>query len=228
MTELANYSIETDSTVLLSFRDGKRLRVRLDQVQKYVSPLDAERIRAATRLRQDFIRQHMPKAVFAMAAGMLGLVVAGNQVMAGLWRPKPEPAPERTEIVRSINAPATESTASTGPMLAAPESTVTPAPAVRTAGRTTQTIALKRQRQTSPQALLPSAKVSLPVTLPLSTPLPDLLDDVLPLPSPTPSPSASPAPSVSPSPSTPPAGEVLGESTGPNDEPEITPQPQTQ
>ena len=44
MSDLANYSIETDHTVLLWFQDGRHLRVPLGQLSHYLKPRDLEKI----------------------------------------------------------------------------------------------------------------------------------------------------------------------------------------
>ncbi len=105
MGELANYSIETDHTVLLSFKDGKSLRVPFSQLAHYLRPTDLERVRSAIKLRRDFIRRHMPKALIALVAvGLLALFVGGSRVMAALWGQPEQPPDAPTQV--NPNSPA--------------------------------------------------------------------------------------------------------------------------
>lgn len=227
MGELANYSIETDHTVLLLYKDGKSLRVPFSQLAHYLKPTDLERVRSAIKLRRDFIRRHMPKAVIALAVGgLLALFIGGSRVVATLWGQPDNPAaaPERadpkhdiaggTNLSGSVNAPSP----STEPVAAS-----TPAPAAKpnAQARAAQSRLKKSSR---PQVKTSNIIITLPILpSPVVVPLPDPLAG----PTPSPAPSTSPSPTPTPNPiagsggsqghplDTPPAqsGEVLGDST---------------
>ena len=113
MHELATFSIETDTVVLLRFKNGRSRRVPAVDVASYVYRADAEKIKAAYRLRSQFIDTHMPKMriilVLALGAGILGLtVVTGGKALAGLFhgaQSSPQATPQPDGIARSIVEP---------------------------------------------------------------------------------------------------------------------------
>jgi len=213
MGDLENYSIETDQTVLLSFRDGRKLRVRSDRLARHLRPHDLVVVRRALRLRRDFLRLHMPKtAVLLLAAGLLAALMVGTRVVARLFLHQNPADPSHTFIVRSQAEsrpdaePAPTSPAST-PKLAAKHHQAKPALA-----------AAHNAATGSPASTLPAGTPPTTVNLTAADP--------------TPAPSATPAPSTSsdpgttavgpaasqPAPSPTPApdpGQVLGASTGP-------------
>jgi hypothetical protein len=186
MSELSNYSIETDHTVVLSFKDGRRVRVPVGQLAHHLAPPDLEKVRASIRLRRDFIRRHMPKVALVMvAAGLIALLTVGGQAVAHLFMPPDAPtAPDHTGIVRSqvIETPA-----------------VTPAPSPAVKGDSTVAAAALRPSSPRKSSSKPSAKAVLSSkTYP--TPLPDVTPDPTPLPTPIPTPTSSPTPTPTPTP----------------------------
>jgi hypothetical protein len=218
MSDLVNYSIETDHTVLLSFKDGRRLRVPLGQLPNHLGADDLAKITRALKLRRDFIRRHMPKAVLVLVAG--GLIALGAteapKVVAWLTHqpatPAPAPEPAAPKIVHDSRT-------------ASPTVAPSPQPAIKgqaiaqATGKSSARASLSKSsktRGTSTQLKLPVtgtvASVTLPVTLP--TPLPTVLP-ADPITSPSPSPSVSLTPTPSPTPQIPGQGQVLGDSTGP-------------
>ena len=202
MSELANYSIETDHLVWLSFKDGRSFRVPVGQLPRYLTPRDLIKVRRAMNLRHDFFRQHMPRTLVAFATvGVLAIVAGSGQVLAGLWhQPKPVAPdnPRQTEIVRNLSQPSSRPSAVPSPA----SGSVVAAPKPHAAARVRPVASIK---PVAPAILSsPSALVTPIATPPISSPAP----------SPTPDPSPSPVPSP-----TPPAGQVLGDSTEPGVEP---------
>jgi hypothetical protein len=202
MSELANYSIETDRTVLLSFADGRRLRIPIGQLPHYLAPPDLERVRASLRLRRDFIRDHMPKALLAlMGVGLIALLTVGGKAVADMFTSprRPQPVPSRSEIVRSQVMPKP----STSPT---PTSASAPAVAVSAPSSTAKRVPAKHTASTTIKPVPLPKPTSLPTVTPIVSPTPSV--------SPTPTPSASPTPSPSPDPA---AGEVAGCAATPTD-----------
>src|SRR5882672_6975365 len=141
MSELANYSIETDQTVLLSFKDGRNIRAAITNLPRLLPPRDVEKVMRALKLRHDFITRHMPKAAaLIVATGLLALLVAGGGALAQLWtrRTEPEPAPPHSTLVRSIERPSPEVTPSTGPAVASPVAATVAQPITKTTRSRTQ------------------------------------------------------------------------------------------
>ena len=60
MQELATFSLESDSTIVLQYKSGHTKRVRMAELAKHVLSADVEKIMAAYRLRTSFIATHMP------------------------------------------------------------------------------------------------------------------------------------------------------------------------
>ncbi|MDB5178525.1 MAG: hypothetical protein JWN01_468 [Patescibacteria group bacterium] len=209
MSELANYSIETDQTVLLSFTDGRRLRVPMDQLRRYLAPHDLQKITSAIKLRQEFLRRHMPRAVIILiVGGVMALLFAGGRAVAHLWRPpwSVAPAPASSTVVRSLNPPSP--TLSPAPAPSAEGSTTVAAAPLKPALRPRRPVANRPALKPAP-LIPPVVSNALPVPSPL--PLPIVLPDA-----PVPTPNVGlPAPSPLPVP-TPPAGQVLGDATGPS------------
>lgn len=116
MQELATFSLETDSTVLLQYKNGQKQRVRLAELAKYALSVDIEKIRAAYRLRTSFIDTHMPKArmilMVLLGAGVLGITaVAGNQALAELTGKPVQIQPSVTrheDVARSLAEPSVQ------------------------------------------------------------------------------------------------------------------------
>ncbi|HVQ44488.1 MAG TPA: hypothetical protein VMT30_05985 [Candidatus Saccharimonadia bacterium] len=205
MSELANYSIETDQLIWLAFKDGQSVRVPIGQLPRYLTPRDLQRIRRAMKLRRDFFRHHMPPALIALLVLGLALAVfAGQQTVAFIWNrthAAPAPAPT-TEIVRTL----TPTGASPSPVPAAPASP----PAGRVAAAATRRPAAAKPKAVPklPAVTAKAAGVAVAVT-PLAVP-------ELPLPSPE------PTVLPSPDPTPPPGGEVLGDSTIAAEQPPLT------
>jgi hypothetical protein len=227
MRELDNYSIETDHTVLLAFKDGRTIRVPIGQLAHHLTPADLKRIQAAMKLRRDFVRQHMPKVALALAAGgFLALFMAGGRTVAHLLQPPTpvESTPPSTSIVRSLDPPPTPSL-SPAPQPTPGGTTVTanPSKAKRLAKRrpATARIAAHTTVLPAPTTLgglltgLPANPVALLPAPPIGNSSGPALTPDQPSTTPSPSPEA-----PAPSPSTPPAGQVLGDSTGPGGTPD--------
>ena len=210
--ELANYSIETDQTVLLTFKDGRTIRVGSDRLSDYLAGPDLITVQRAKRLREDFIHRHMPKAVFTLvASGALSLFVIGAQPLAQLvprTNAPIEPAPLRSTVAESLEDNRNGSAAATAtPSSSAPNPTPTPAAGSQPADTRPGNAKAKSKvaANKAPVATVASQTAQVPV-LPIPNILPGLAS---PAPEPTPSP-ASPEPTPSPSPA--PQGDVLGES----------------
>lgn len=116
MQELATFSIETDSTILLQYKNGRKKRVRFAELAKHALSVDIEKIRAAYRLRTSFISTHMPKArmilMVLLGAGVLGLTaVAGQQALAQLSGKPVQIQPSVTgheDVARSLAEPSVQ------------------------------------------------------------------------------------------------------------------------
>jgi hypothetical protein len=71
---LADFRIENDSVVLLSFTDGSSYRVDPKDLDRYVSQRDVAAIRRALRLRQQFITRVLPPTLMLLlAAAIIGV-----------------------------------------------------------------------------------------------------------------------------------------------------------
>jgi hypothetical protein len=218
MSDLLNYSIETDHTVLLSFKDGRRLRVHLDDLPRYLSAADLATITRAVKLRNDFIRRHMPKAALALVAGgLIALAGTTTNQLAAWWEHRTDPvsaptetapAPTSAPIVRNLQSGGTASPAPTPDAAIKENTAVATAPtANRAKAKTAHPPQVKKAAR---GATTPAGNVA--TTLPVPVPPPS--DG--PVTSPSPSPSASPTPTATPTP-IPNQGQVLGDSTGPGD-----------
>jgi hypothetical protein len=199
MSELANYSIETDHTVLLSFKDGRRLRVPVGQLDHHLAESDLDRVRKSLKLRRDFIHRHMPRVALVVAAtGLIGILTVGTKAVAQLINPpQPKSAPEETGVVRNqiMQSPAASPMPSPAVKGASSVAVSTPAPS-------------KKKRKAAP-------KIALPFKTPKLTPT-----NSTPAPIATPNPVAGnnvPSPTPLPAPQIPNQGDVLGDSTGPVD-----------
>jgi hypothetical protein len=218
MSDLANYSIETDHMVLLSFKDGRRLRVPLGQLANHLGTDDLAKVTRAFKLRRDFIRHHMPKAVIVLVAGgLIALsVTAAPKVMAWITHQTPAPAPAPAPETRIVHDSRTGPSVSPSPQQPAVKGQAIARPGSKVGSRIAHPSKLHQPTDTSIKLATPAtgaiASVTLPVTLP--TPLPTVVP-ASPITSPTPSPSASPTPVPSPTPQIPGQGQVLGDSTGP-------------
>ena len=190
MSELLNYSIETDYSVWLSFRDGRNVRVAFIQLPHYLAPRDLIKVKRAMKLRQDFLRHNMPPTLAVLvAAGLALIVVTGGGAIAmitQLRRPAPLPA-VHSEMVRYAEPH--------GPL----HSTV-----ANVVGATPGVIIRRNGTKLNP---LPTIK---PVDTKLSAPAVIITPIAVPdIAAPKPLPIVSPPPIPAPLP-TPPAGDVLG------------------
>lgn len=108
MGELKTFSVETDSTVLLTFTDGVSRRVSTRHLSQYLSGADLVKVRQALKLRRNFWRLNLPKGGLAigLVIGAMAIGVAGTDRIDHLVRhngstaevaPRPEsPAPTLT------------------------------------------------------------------------------------------------------------------------------------
>jgi len=113
MQELATFSLETDSTVLLQYKNGRKQRVHMTELAKYALSADIEKIKTAYRLRTSFIDTHMPKArmilLVLIGAGVLGITAVAGQKALAEFTNKPvniqsQPA-GHAEVARSLAEP---------------------------------------------------------------------------------------------------------------------------
>jgi hypothetical protein len=172
------------------------------------------------KLRQDFLRRHMPKAVVILVvSGFAALLLTGSQVVARLWHPAPPPTavPEPSDVVRSIAAPSP----SVSPV---PRPSIKDAstPAVAAAPVATAPTSRSARRRTPSRPVSPVLKPAESLLRGVTGVVPKLAENLAPLPapitlpqsSPAPLPDSTPAPSPTVSPS--PLGQVLGDGTGPS------------
>ena len=114
MSELADYRVETDTTILLVYKDGTELRVPTRRLARYLQGDELVRVREALRLRSDFIRKHLPKDGLAigLAAGMLAIGLVGGNHLAhlGLRPTAPTTAPAVAVAATPIATPLTVDT----------------------------------------------------------------------------------------------------------------------
>jgi DNA polymerase-3 subunit gamma/tau len=210
MGELVNYSIETDQLIWLAFKDGRNYRVPVRQLPSHLAPHDLQKVRRAIKLRRDFFRYNMPRAVIiVMAASLLLALSAGAQVVAMLGRRNmmlPDSS-SHSEIVRATPL------ASPGPV----------SPRYWPVNRTSPLVAavkapVNRISEVVQVPTAPKPAVVATTNAVIVTPIPS---PALPVasPAPTPNPSPLPNPTTSPSPQpTPPAdGQVLDDATTPPD-----------
>ncbi|HEY2004028.1 MAG TPA: hypothetical protein VGH44_02840 [Candidatus Saccharimonadia bacterium] len=202
MSELVNYSIETDKIVLLSFKDGRSLRVPFNHLSNYLRGTDLEKVKKTINLRRHFLRIHMPRFFIILAAigGAVALLSVGSKTVASLLghQPAPQHTVNHTGIARSQLVP------SPG---------LSPA-AAQPAQRDMRLTAIKRVAQ--PKASSVQTTTTPVPAPPASTPMP--LASPMPMPMPTPSPAVTPSPTPSPSPTptiqpAPAKSQVLGDST---------------
>jgi hypothetical protein len=109
MNELADFSVETDTTVLLEFRDGTRLRTPVKRLPLHLVGKDLDRVRAAVKLRKVFLRDHLPKEGLAIALAVIlcAVGIAGTNRLAGA-RPAqnlPAVSPLSASKATSISTP---------------------------------------------------------------------------------------------------------------------------
>ena len=202
MSELVNYSIETDYSVWLSFKDGHSLRVAFGQLPKYLDPRDLKKVRRAMKLRQDFLHHNMPKTlVLAITLGLAGLMLTGGQALAHLWWPTQPVAPSgKSQIVHNTESTAKMPLGGHNPSISRAAVTLPQPVAARVQPvPTLQPDALKLNSVevvVAPLPTVPAASPALPVPPPSPSPAP--------VPSPTPAaaggskvgqPPASPTPS---------------------------------
>ncbi len=119
MQRLINFSVETDNVVWLQFHNGHEQRVPVGSLAQHLLEPDLKRVRAALKLRRDFIKTHAPKAglLFVAALGLAALWLTGHRAVAQLFTPAPTPSA----------APLHENIAGLAP---SPSVTVTPVAAV--------------------------------------------------------------------------------------------------
>ncbi len=70
---LNDFSIESENTIVLSFHDGTRRRVRLDDLNQYLSHDDVVRIKRSLAIRKNFIKKVLPPGAMVL---LLGATVA--------------------------------------------------------------------------------------------------------------------------------------------------------
>lgn len=235
MSELANYSVETDEVVLLIFQDGSRRRVAANQLDQYLEPFDAARVGAALKLRHRFLRLHMPKAVVAFVAGSaIAMLALASKPLATLWvgdaRSATEtPRPGTTELVHNTEtatkakpttAPSSKITSTPKPSISQP--TPSPSPAPHSGILASVVHAIVEITKDDP---ISSTQVAEPSPSPQPSPSPSVSPDPTPIPTMIPSPTPGPIvidPNPTPQPG---AGQVLGDST--NQSKQSTPIPKT-
>ncbi|MBW4062028.1 hypothetical protein HJC99_05650 [Candidatus Saccharibacteria bacterium] len=114
MSELADFSIETETTVLLVYNDGTRLRVPTRRLSKYLDGVELTRVRHALKLRREFWRQHLPKGSLAvgLAAALLAIGMAGTTKLAhqNAKPTSPAPAPTSLAAAKLLPTPVTATT----------------------------------------------------------------------------------------------------------------------
>jgi hypothetical protein len=209
MSELSNYSIESDHIVILAFKDGRKLRVPLGQLPQHLGAHDLEKIRSAIKLRRDFIQRHMPKVALVMVAGgLIALLSVGGPAVAQLFSP-PQHAPvmpDHTGIVRNEILPSPGANPDAPPAESTSVSSRPPKVAGKLAAKNVSIL------KTAPKAIPSPVHGATPIVTPTPTPGPG------PSPSPTPSPSPSPSPSATPDPSASDSdGQVAGCAATPTD-----------
>jgi len=125
MHKLANFSVETDTIVLLQFQDGQQSRVAITQLPQHLTGADLKRVQAALKLRRDFLKTHLPKMglMLATGVGLATLFIGGHKLAAELMVPHRAPVttPMHEDVAQMV-APAST-----------PEITLPPKPAVKDA-----------------------------------------------------------------------------------------------
>jgi hypothetical protein len=202
MSQLSNYSVETDQLILLSFEDGRSLRVPISQLPKYLKGRDLQRVRRAINMRRAFFRQNMPPTIIVLIATLVvaALAAAGEHTLAAIFSGASSPGsqlPGAVHMVQSAPATSLVITVQTQPALASPAKKLArkiaaPAASVISAQLPVPTLAPAEIIKS-----LPAVSVTPSVT-PADT-LREPLRGVQPSPSPSPTPlAASPSPSPAP------------------------------
>ena len=113
MSALANYSIETDSMVLLQFRDGSHLRVELAKIGTILTPAEAEQVNKSVALRTRFIEASLPvwARMVLMTIGLAGLTFGSVKAAQRIWQqihpvPQVQQSAEPERSARAVVAPA--------------------------------------------------------------------------------------------------------------------------
>jgi hypothetical protein len=110
MSQLSNYSVETDQLILLSFEDGRSLRVPISQLPKYLKGRDLQRVRRAINMRRAFFRQNMPPTIIVLIATLVvaALAAAGEHTLAAIFSGASSPGSQLPGAVHMVqSAPAT-------------------------------------------------------------------------------------------------------------------------
>jgi hypothetical protein len=166
MKKLANFSVETDTVVLLEYQDGQAERVAVWRLAKHLVGADLVRVRAAIKLRQDFIRSHISRlsVILFLTGAALVAVVGGRDAIVRFVQPTSSHAVVSPPNTVVPVAPTTTPAAVPSPQADAAPSPVQPAaPAVTAAN---EGAALS-------QAMLqPAQPVTQPATAANAIPLP--------------------------------------------------------
>lgn len=228
MSKLANFSVETDRVVLLQFRDGRERRVLVSRLAEYLGSADLARVSAAVKLRQSFLKDHMPRlggwAMLAGAATAAFLLAGGGATVAQLVRPAVSVAPVPSPAGSGAVPVAPGSTGAPSYLRdgVAAQPSVMPANAVDRPGAPVAKLAgvLRAPGQSKALAhsnghsaasllntLLPGLAMPDPAPSVRVTPWPDPAAETSPSASPTPAPTTTPSPAPEPSPSPSPAAD---------------------
>ncbi|MEO7617669.1 MAG: hypothetical protein ABIS59_02400 [Candidatus Saccharibacteria bacterium] len=135
MMKLAKYSIETDKTVLLQFADGTDKRVSPERLVEYVTGDDLTTVQGALKVRQRFLKRHLPKLAMALTAGgIIGIIGLSQQQELNtlMHRADPKPLaehyPSLTSHAQTLATPAPTPSHSTNVLAATASPSVTPTP----------------------------------------------------------------------------------------------------
>lgn len=179
MSQLSNFSIETDHTILLQFKNGQERRVPVSQLARHLAGPDLSRVSEALKLRRDFIRMHIPKAglMLVLAASTIAalLITQGARVATQIiqrgatFAPVPAhdtvatPQPVPTDV--PVNTPGINGAPAEidQPAVPAPVFAPQPTPARIPPRRAAQPAAVLHRAFSPVTSLLPTA---VPVSLP--------------------------------------------------------------
>jgi cytoskeletal protein RodZ len=79
---LDSYSIESDTTVLLTFVDGTESRIKLDRLRDVLCKEDQQKIYSGMRLRQQYVRRNLGSIVKYLVVAAVILLAGYDSVRA--------------------------------------------------------------------------------------------------------------------------------------------------
>lgn len=175
---LADFRIESDRVIFLTFADGRSCRVSPGDLGRFLNQDDVRRVRRALRLRRQFMRRVLPPtAIILLVVGIIGFGRYDIDRISHSWL-APAPAAERQP---SMQAPVStlppsgvrSTSSSSAPTATSPAKAGTPATPQATSGK--QVVPAAKGPQSQPtKGTHPTPSNSAPVTSPVNVVVPVL------------------------------------------------------